>query len=104
MSRAGFLVISSASHAASRATRSRFSALATVCRAFKTGADLRKVVIAARAHPRLVRDLYAECLVSLVEGENRRRIAIANAEEQRERARIERDQRNWERSLSGTAK
>lgn len=72
---------------------------ARVFELFKAGAELRKVVIATRVHPRVVRDLYAEWLVSLVEGENHRRMSLANAEDRRERARMERDQRRWERSL-----
>lgn len=72
---------------------------ARVFELFKAGADLRKVVMAARVHPHVVRELYAEWLVTLVEGENRRRIALANAEDRRERARMERDQRRWDQGL-----
>ena len=72
---------------------------ARVFELFKTGADLAKVVITARVHPRVVRELYAEWLVSLVEGENRRRAALLETEDRRARARLEWAQGRWEQDL-----
>ena len=77
---------------------------ARVFELFKAGADLRKVVITARVHPHVVRDLYAEWLLTLNEGENRRRIEKLDVEDRRERARMVREQREFERTLEGTSR
>lgn len=57
------------------------------------GCDLRTIVVTAKVHPRVVRALYAEWLVSLQDGEGQRRLAEFEAEEQREQARAERERR-----------
>ena len=67
---------------------------------FRGGADLRTVVITARVHPRVVRDLYTEWWVTLNEGERRRRQALADAEDRRERARMGREHKQWAATLA----
>lgn len=70
---------------------------------FRGGADLRTVVITARVHPRVIRGLYSEWLVTLNEGECRRREAALEAEDRRERLRVEREHRQWARDLAPRA-
>lgn len=73
---------------------------ARVFELFRLGADLRKVVIAVRVHPRVVRALYAEWLVSLNDGERARRETQEDAEARRVRARVEREYRAMERDFA----
>jgi hypothetical protein len=72
---------------------------ARVFELFRAGADIRKVVIDVRVHPRVVRELYAEWLVSLNDGERRRRQALLDAEDRRKLAREEREHKQWMRTL-----
>ena len=71
---------------------------ARVFELFRSGFDIRMVVITARVHPRVVRDLYAQWLLSLNEGEQRRR----QAEDRREQERSEREHERWMKTLGGT--
>jgi hypothetical protein len=64
------------------------------------GCDLRTIVITAKVPPRVVRALYAEWLISLQDGEARRRQDEFDAEESRERARFEREHRAGRRHTS----
>jgi hypothetical protein len=65
----------------------------------RLGRDLRDIVITARVHPRVVRELYTEWLVSLRDGEQRRRDAASAAEDERRRSRVEREDRAWRESM-----
>jgi hypothetical protein len=58
------------------------------------GSDLRTIVVTARVHPRVVRSLYSEWLVSLREGEQARR----DAQYEREHLREEREHAREHRS------
>jgi len=75
-------------------------AAARVFELFRSGADLRKVVTAARLHPRVVRELYAEWLETLNEGEQRKRDALTAADDRRHRARLDREHKEWTKSMS----
>jgi hypothetical protein len=57
------------------------------------GCDLRTIVITAKVHPRVVRTLYTEWLVSLQDGEARRQQEEFDAEDRREQARVARGRR-----------
>lgn len=65
----------------------------------EAGHDLREIVIATRTPPRLVRELYAEWLMDLEGGEQRRREAAQAAQEAQERAREERELAKWEKQM-----
>ena len=65
----------------------------------KRGAGPREVVVSAKVHPRVVRELYAEWLVSLRDGEMRRQQAELDAEDRRERARSAREWKALQRAL-----
>lgn len=75
---------------------------ARVFELFQRGANLRTIVITARVPPRTVRELYAEWLVTLGEGEQARRDEAIEAEDRRERARMERERKQWERQLAAS--
>lgn len=72
---------------------------ARVFEQFAGGADLRRIVVTVRVHPSIVRALYAEWLVSLVQGEQRRRDAAEAAEDERERTRAAREHKAFLRSV-----
>ena len=60
---------------------------------FGRGRDLREIVIDTKLHPRVVRELYAEWLVDLQTGEERRRSRAADLEWERDR---EQRDRAWQ--------
>lgn len=63
------------------------------------GQELSEIVIVTRTPPRVVRELYAQWLVTLEEGEQQRAQTQRATHEARERAREEREWSQWERQL-----